>query len=177
LSFASGAVGGDAPEIVVYGGFLVVVPVVFLCGLVFVIGAAVDALGRRRYPAVPIAVSWDVTLGGDTHVVSLPSTRELAPFAWVDGARVPLAWVTYGSDTSRADLVVGYSSGTITMRPDGGAMVAAVVEIAITSILGSPTASASGTDDLYLLEVEGAQVAAMRISWDRRLPLKPKRSR
>ena len=133
VAFVASWIGSDAEGAGYVVGMLVGMPAFLLLLPVLILAVVVDYAGRRAYPAKPIVASWDVRLDGEGHVVSLPASRISSPdHAWVDGARIPLAWTATGVSTARAALDGGTFSGTLSVGTDASE-VAAVVGLGILS--------------------------------------------
>jgi hypothetical protein len=142
---------------------LVFMPGLLLLVPVLIVAAGVEYSVNRAYRGKPIVASWDVSLDGESHVVSLPASRISAPdHAWVDGARVPLAWTPTGGWTTRAALDGGTFSGTLSKGTDRRETAASIGIFAASAVLGVPTAG--GPRARYALQVEGATVEAILVA-------------
>jgi hypothetical protein len=162
LPFLGGWIGGDAAEAGFYMGVLIGMPAFLLLLPVLILAVVVDRAGRRTYPGMSIVASWDVRLDGEDHVVSLPASRISSPdhpdHAWVDGARIPLAWTPTGATTARAVLDGGTFKGTLSVGYDARAFAAL---LAVSAVLG---ASSGGPGARYTLRVEGATIEAIPVA-------------
>lgn len=163
LPFLGGLVGGDAVEAGFYVGVAIGMPAFLLLLPVLALAVVLDVAVRRIYPAKPIVASWDVRLDGGVHVVSIPASGVSPPdHAWVDGARVPLAWTQTGAGSGRAVLDAGVLSGTLTVGFETRDVVASLGILAVTGILGAPVGSGPGAS--HALHVVDATVEAISVA-------------
>lgn len=163
LAFVASWIGGDAEGVAYVFGMLVGMPAFLLLVPVLLVVAGLDYAGSRAYRGKPIVASWDVRLDGEDHVVSLPASRSSSPdHAWVDGARVSLAWTPTGVSSARAVLKDGTLSGTLSLGFDEREVAATLGLFAVTAVLGAPAGGGPGAR--YALQVEGATVEAVPVA-------------
>jgi hypothetical protein len=163
LAFVVSWIGGDAAEAGFYLVVLIGMPAFLLLVPVLLVVAGLDYAGSRSYRGKPIVASWDVRLDGEDHVVSLPASRISSPdHAWVDGARIPLAWTPTGVWSARAVLDDGTLSGTLSKGFDKREVAAHFGVTAFGVVLGAVTAG--GARARYALEVEDATVEAIPLA-------------
>jgi hypothetical protein len=167
LSFAlvllGGLIGGDAAEEGFYVGVLIGMPAFLLLVPVLLVVAGLDYAGNRAYRGKSIAASWDVRLDDEVYVVSLPASWISSPdHAWVDGARIPLAWTPTGVWGARAVLDGGTLIGTLSKGSDRREVSAFLGLGAFFTVLGSPAVGLAPLAS-YALQVEGATVEAVPI--------------
>jgi hypothetical protein len=164
LGYVASWIGGDAEGVAYFFGMLVGLPAFLLLVPVLLVVAGLDYASSRRYRGKSIAASWDVLLDDEDHVVSLPASRISAPdHAWVDGARISLAWTPTGTWSARAALDCGTFSGTLSQRFDKREASAILGLSALTLVLGLG-AGGGGPGARYALEVEGATVEAIPVA-------------
>jgi hypothetical protein len=162
LAFVASLIGGDAAEAGSVVGMLVFLPALLLLVPVLIVVAGLEYAGNRAYRGKSIAASWDVRLDGEDHVVSLPASRISSPdHAWVDGARLPLAWTPTGAWSARAVLDGGTLSGTLSKGFDRREIAATLGISAFSAVLGAGTVWGPGAR--YTLQVEGATVEAIPV--------------
>jgi hypothetical protein len=74
-------------------GMLAMAPALLFLAPVLIFAWLCSWLGRVKHPRPLLAVSWDLEVGGSSHVVSLPLPAGPTPaFVWLDGRQVPLDW-------------------------------------------------------------------------------------
>ena len=72
-------------------GMLAMAPALLFLAPVLIFAWLCSWLGRVKHPRPLLAVSWDLEVGGSSHVVSLPLPAGPTPaFVWLDGRQVPL---------------------------------------------------------------------------------------
>ena len=163
LAFVASWIGGDAEGVASVVGMLIGMPAFLLLVPVLIVVAVLEYAGNRAYRGKPIAASWDVRLDGEDHVVSLPASRISSPdHAWVDGARIPLAWTPTGVWSARAVLDRGTLSGTLSKAFNERGVGATLGFFALSAVLGAPTGGGPGAR--YTLQVEGATVEAIPVA-------------
>ena len=158
-----GLIGGGAGEVALLVVALVTMPAFLLLIPVLIVVAGLEFAGSRAYRGKPIVASWDVVFDGEVHAVSLPASRISSPdHIWVDGARIPLAWINDGVWTARAALDCGTFSGTLRKGYDAGEVAATAGFSILSAVLGAGVLGGPGAR--YALQVEGATVEAIPVA-------------
>lgn len=151
-----GALGGMVYAV----GFLVFVPAILLIIPVCLLAVAVNAAGRRAYRDEPLCAAWDVRAPGQVHAVCLPagSVYSMSDHAWVDGARVPLAWAPQADGTTRATLEAADLRGTLSAAVDRPATAVGLGASIGLAILFQAAPVSGGAPMRFGLEVPGAGI-------------------